>query len=175
VRFAAENMSLERVQAWLQRVDAAAWEQLNESDRANSRRLVRKIEIAFYVKIYQPQMEKTAPWGTVTTVQPQYKWEEIEDRIWQRVRQRWSEAVIAEVAQVQRRYPQLVADEQWQSRMPLWWQEISRYLAGKIDEATCQRGCALRDWQYAKKQRTWLKKLLSDETNLVNEGEVVAD
>jgi tRNA dimethylallyltransferase len=176
VRFAAEKMTVEQLQEWLQRVDGVRWEQLNPSDQANPRRLIRKIEMAIYMKVYPEQMSRSSlVWGKVVMTQPRYRWEEIEVRIRQRVQQRWSEAVVAEVVRTQQQYPRLAHDKQWQARLPLWWREISKYVRGEIGVDECQRWCALRDWQYAKRQRTWLKKLLSDYTHLVDEREILTD
>ncbi len=46
LRFAAEAMSVAQLQNWLKKIDEPTWLQLNESDRSNQRRLIRKIEIA---------------------------------------------------------------------------------------------------------------------------------
>lgn len=177
VRFAAENMSVTEIQEWLKRVNEADFAALNESDRQNPRRLVRKLEIAIYQKTHElesrsePETEKYQH----VYVQPTYEMKNLPAKIEQRVTKRWQNGAIDEVKAVIRRDAEVLSSKQWLSRMPLGFAEIARYLSGEIDEEECRRLWALHEWQYAKRQLTFLKKLLLDHAHLVDEREILTD
>ncbi len=177
VRFAAENMSVTEIQDWLKKVNETMFFNLNESDRKNPRRLVRKLEIAIFQQIHEGEEKEISAtrWQHVY-VQPDYKISDLESKITARVKKRYEKGAIEEVKSVIRRNAEVLSNKAWLSKMPLGFAEIARMLAGEINEEECQKLWSLHEWQYVKRQLTFLKKLLADnQTNLVDEREFLTD
>ncbi len=178
VRFAAENMTVTEIQAWLQKVNQADFASLNESDRQNPRRLVRKLEIAIYQKIHEEDLFQTESVEQKEHVylQPKFDLNDLPEKITQRVKERFANGALEEVKVIINKNAEVLSSKQWLSRMPLGFVEIARYLAGEISVSECQKLWALHEWQYAKRQMTFLKKLLFDNhTHLIDEGEILTD
>ncbi|MDO5561292.1 MAG: hypothetical protein Q4G02_00770 [bacterium] len=178
LRFAAENMNLAQLQDWLKKIDENEFFSLNESDAQNPRRLVRKIEIAIYEKMHAEKLATPACHKTYKHyyVQPHYDFASLAKKITERVQARFIGGAIDEVQAVIRKDAEILSNKNWLSRMPLGFREIAQYLAGEIDAAECQRLWSLHEWQYAKRQKTFLQKLLLDDhTHLVDEREILTD
>lgn len=180
IRFAAEAMTTTQLQHWLEKVDAATWAELNASDRQNPRRLVRKIEIATARAIYGlPAAATTATRAKNIEqifIQPQYDLTQLPTKINQRVRERWENGAIDEVKSVVRDNQDLITTQHWRSRLPIGFTEIHQFLENELTAAQAQAHWSLREWQYAKRQLTFLKKLLmSDHAHLVDEREFFAN
>lgn len=178
VRFAAENMTIAEIQAWLQKVSLADFASLNESDRQNPRRLVRKLEIAIFRKTHGEDLVKTESTKKIEHVylQPKFSLDDLPEKIFERVKTRFVKGALEEVRAVIGKNAEVLSSKQWLSRMPLGFTELARYLAEEITADECQKLWALHEWQYAKRQMTFLKKLLLDDhTHLINEGEILAN
>ena len=178
VRFAAENMTVAEIQAWLQKVNPTDFASLNDSDRQNPRRLVRKLEIAIFQKTQGENLTKNELITTAEHVylQPKFNLEDLPEKITRRVKERFANGAVEEVKAVISRNAEVLSSKQWLSRMPLGFTEIARYLAAEISAEECQELWALHEWQYAKRQMTFLKKLLFDHhTHLIDEGKILTN
>lgn len=178
VRFAAENMTVTEIQAWLQKVNQADFASLNESDRQNPRRLVRKLEIAIYQKTHGEDLLQTesAKQREHVYLQPKFNLDDLPEKITKRVQERFTNGALEEVKAVINKNAEVLSSKQWLSRMPLGFVEIARYLAAEITAAECQELWVLHEWQYAKRQMTFLKKLLFDHhADLIDEREILTD
>ena len=179
LRFAAENMTVTQLQDWLKKVDEKVFFSLNASDAANPRRLVRKLEIAIYKQVNgEPTLvDENLPAANFHQyLQPQFDWQTLPAKIEQRVQQRFAAGALAEVEKVLRQHAEILSNKNWLSRLPLGFKEIAQYLAEEIDADQCQRLWSLHEWQYAKRQKTFLQKLLLDHhTHLIDEREILAN
>ncbi len=109
-------------------------------------------------------------------MQPDYQLEDLEQKIVKRVQKRLMSGVVAEVEKVYKQYSGLWGDENWQSKMPLGFKEITQLLKQEIDEKTCEQLWSLHEWQYAKRQLTFLKKLtLDNNAYLIDQREILAN
>lgn len=177
LRFAAENMDVPQLQSWLKKVDENEFFSLNESDVQNPRRLVRKIEIAIYKKMHAEKlmMQNHSSAYEHYYVQPYYDFASLEKKIAERVRARFVGGAVDEVRAVISNNAEILTNKNWLSRMPLGFREIAQYLVEEIDAPECQRLWSLHEWQYAKRQKTFLQKLLLDDhTHLIDEREILA-
>ncbi len=175
LRFAAENMSVAEIQEWLQKVAGADFAALNDSDKQNPRRLVRKLEIALYHKIQAEEVEMESsqqlagcedhlekepspplPHAYLIT---EYQLDEVLEKIAVRVQQRFIGGAVEEVAAKLKSFSEIIYNKNWLSRMPLGFLEIAQFIAAEISEAECLETWVRREQQYAKRQETYLKKL----------------
>ena len=159
LRLVATSMNTSELAAWLKRVDSHKFAQLNHSDQANKRRLQRHLEISLYQKIYPPIIQKSlfAPIKQ-EFIMPSYNQETLEQKIYQRIENRFTQA-LQEVIQVKCKYPQLVTEKNFCSRMPLGFAQLLALAQNQISRQECLLTWKQKEWQYAKKQFTYLKKL----------------
>lgn len=151
VRAKAETLTLHELQSWLAQIDQIAFDQLNESDRMNPRRLVRHIEKKLnhttrlsYCADLQYQLDT---YGTQLE-----SWDHIEANIAQRVKQRIQQGALQEVGILD--YAQLDP----QARTTLGLKEIHGFLESQYDLSALEQIWTLHEKQYAKRQLTWWKK-----------------
>lgn len=156
VRSRAEVMSVEQLQAWLKQVNHDRLQQMNESDRANPRRLVRAIEVELAEKSADTTESSTeSQWSQVhcETELLTLPLDQLEANIAQRVRERFTTGAVDEVKQ-------LLALDLPSGRpvmTTLGVPEIRQFLAGEISAEECQALWSLHEFQYAKRQLTWWK------------------
>ena len=177
IRFAAENMTVEQLQAWLQKIDSATWQQLNHSDRLNPRRLVRKIEIAIAGKTGQIPTSALLPRVRQRWLVPDYDRQQLEVKVKERVSERLRDKQVqTEVRQLLEVKSDLLADEKIVSRLPLGCTQMIRYLTDEWTIEQAEKDWQRQEWQYAKKQLTWVKKLVFDHhADLVDKREILAN
>ncbi|MCA9373447.1 hypothetical protein KC921_05145 [Candidatus Woesebacteria bacterium] len=163
VRSSAELMSAVKLQEWLGQLDPVKLEQMNQSDRANSRRLIRAIEIAMWKA--RQTAESVA---VVGSDEDDIKWSQVENEvelltvplakiqssILQRVVERFDGGALQEVE----RLLALKLPSSTPVLTTLGVPEITQYLEGKISATECQQLWALHEFQYAKRQLTWWNK-----------------
>jgi len=171
VREQAENLTVFELQLWLQKVDAYKWSQMNDSDRANPRRLVRSIELGLAKGVSKPVTKKEVPTSPLPspslTVGLQDALPAIEQRIHDRVVERLAAGAATEVSRLEAEYPN--------QKLPMYTAtgvKILRALqTGELDEVTATQKWVTQERQYAKRQITWFKKQLNitwfsiDQTN----------
>ncbi len=161
MRRKAENMSVADLQRWLAEIDSARLEQMNDSDRENSRRLLRAIEVATWQKKHgsgsltkstnSPMLWSQVDNHVELVTAPL---ELIEKRIKQRVEKRFASGAIQEVKNLLKLKLPASAPVLTTLGVP----EIRSYLNGEISAENCQQLWALHEFQYAKRQMTWWKK-----------------
>jgi tRNA dimethylallyltransferase len=162
-RHIADKLSLQELQSWLQKLEPTTYKTLNQSDRANPRRLQRKIEIAMY-RCHHPGAslipdDQSLPEAKQEFLQPPYQISELKAAIIARVNERFQAGAVTEVRAVWRAHPDLAQNPALMSRLPLGFKEISAHLQGQLSKEECLGFWSLHEWQYAKRQLTYLKKL----------------
>lgn len=181
VRFAAENMSLAELQAWLQKLDANAFHQLNDSDRANPRRLVRHIEITLARRLGTANQVHTDYTG-LNDLHQVFCQTSIDRDTWHkqitaRVETRFHDSHCRqEVSQVLADWPEILQTPKLLSRTPLGFSELAGVLQGTLDPANALGHWQTAEWHYAKRQLTLLRQLITDHhAHLIDQGEILAD
>lgn len=165
VRARAERMTVEQLQVWLQQLDEERFLQLNQSDRNNRRRLIRAIEIS----LAQAKQQKIIP---TQMVEPEkLVWSKVDNQIIQltaplsvletkiktRVKQRFFGGAVGEVKALL----ELKLESASPALSTLGVPEITKYLDGQFSAQETINLWALHEFQYAKRQITWWKKLSS--------------
>ncbi len=178
VRFAAENMSVEELQSWLERLDNDMYQKMNQSDVHNPRRLVRHIEIALATKLHLP--DHSFPSLTHITqlwYLPDVSPEKLRPQIYQRVQTRFHDpAVRAEVRQVLADWPDILDQPKILNRTPLGFTQLALLEKNEIDVATALKDWQHAEWQYARRQLTWCRRLTADHhPYLINQRELLPD
>lgn len=153
-----EKLSVANQQRLLQSLGKELFEGMNESDRANPRRLIRKIEIAGYTKhadvSHGPASENTLTIGLTAPLSHLYQL--VDARVIARVKQ-------GSPAEVQR-----LLDEGYTWELPAMSAMGYREWRGFIDAAPDQQSRMLEtvvgQWQhhehaYVRRQMTWFRKM----------------
>ncbi len=172
IRAKAEVLDLEELQRWVQSEAAVRWSVMNDSDRANPRRLVRVLE-----QTTTPAATKQVN-ATSSLVKKRENIDqlvigitddmtEIEKRIVIRVEQRWNHGAMAEVDQLL----EIVLD---QGRLipaisATGVKQIASYIQGDCDEQAAKTAWVVAERQYAKRQFTWWKKRENVEWTAITE------
>ena len=178
VRFAAENMSVGELQEWLKKIDTSVFNSMNPSDRANPRRLVRKIEIALAHKLHLPQHNDSALASmTQYWYLPNVEATSLRARIHQRVQQRLADPQCQrEVSQVLQDWPEILTTPKLLSRVPLGFVQLARWQQKEWTQQQALTNWQNAEWHYARQQLTWSKKLRADHhTHLIDQRELLAD
>lgn len=165
-------LSLEELQQQAAAVDEVSYTALNNSDRNNSRRLIRVIERSQGVHadrtdsslgVHEHECEYDHTWIFVDT-----DMEVLQEKITKRVRERIAAGVYAEVSAVleteQKGLP--VADT---LRATIGFTDIEAELAGRLSHEECLEHWIRAELQYAKRQATWFKKVAR---NLANNSDL---
>lgn len=161
------DSTLEEMQQRLKALNNERFQQMNNSDRNNPRRLIRAIEITLAEKNQEPV---ETSWADVTEIRNQVIGVQddltiIEDRIAKRVADRFAGGAVQEVSA-------LLGKFETQPNAPVFatlgFNEVADYLSRKTDAELCQQMWALHEFQYAKRQLTWWK---NEAVNWVKAGE----
>lgn len=161
VRRKAATLTLAELSEWLFAVDPEALVQMNHSDIANPRRLVRAIEKAVNEKKYygssfliEEAKHTQLPECELVVLGMQLSLKKIQEKISERVSQRFDQGAITEVKELER----LCKTIETQACLTLGVTEITQFLSGTITREECEKIWALHEFQYAKRQLTWFKK-----------------
>lgn len=147
LRKTLSSMPVEKLQQRLQNVDQDRWEQMNDSDRKNPRRLIRAIEVAAIHKAVVEQrqsllqglsLNNNTLWVGLTTKQ-----EVLKERIATRVAQRFEEAL----TEVREGLPPILGVT-----------PLLSYKRGEITKEDALHRWTQLEYRYAKRQITWFKK-----------------
>lgn len=176
IREKAEMMSVDQLQHWLWDLDATAAGALNDSDRANPRRLVRAIERVTWrqaamqsvttglspkeakIMTNDSEIEKLQRYtqhffGLQTTK------EDLATRVRARVEQRLAQGVVSEVLTLE---ANLEESNMSLSKIPAHsacgLREVLAFSRGEISREQCVELWTQRELSYAKRQNTWWKK-----------------
>ncbi len=168
VRRKAEEMNAAQLSEWLFAVDPEALMQMNDSDIDNPRRLVRAIEKALQTKQYfvnDPLIEQTGKvekkeqenlltQSEIITFGMQVSLEQIQEKIADRVRERFKQGALAEVKKIRKLCKLNIAP----SCSTLGVSDLLKFISHQISEEKCLENWGLHELQYAKRQLTWFKK-----------------
>lgn len=151
VRQKAEQMKLKDLQVWAKKANPSRVAEMNNSDINNPRRLIRAIEIGLNQAgkkyIYSALNFEQIYIGLVQDLA------KIEEKIRQRVLERFSDQSIPEVKQLQEKYQ----DWSLPAFSALGVSEIGQYLNGLFSKEECLSLWTLHELQYARRQLTWWK------------------
>lgn len=187
IRTKAEGMSVEGLQEWLASLDKERLERMNESDRANRRRLIRAIEIAVSNRRTLREPQGDSVMVTPPTTGSNHGARGHGDpstalRMTQDDSDDWSAIkpqtilVSADLETIRSNIEQRVADRFINGAVDevknllalnlppsapvlktLGVSEISQFVDGQLSAEECQQLWALHEFQYAKRQLTWWK------------------
>lgn len=143
-----EGLNVEGLYEQLARLDNTRAEMLNQSDRANKRRLIRAIEVA----PSDVKTTKSAESLNYTMYYPRYDREKLFDRIENRVEEMFQEGLVEEVERLIR-----LGYKHTRPMQGMGYKEIIEFLDGNItfDEAKQKIKQAHR--KYALRQITWFE------------------
>lgn len=151
-----EKLSLDQLQHLLQTAWPERWQKMNHSDRLNYRRLVRAIEVS---QAKQPLTTQSTN-STANPVKPLVQLglhlplKTLQLKIAERVEKRIEGGAMEEVKQFEIHQ----AGRALQAKTMIGYQEILRYLDGKLGLEELKKAWVLSEIQYAKRQQTWWKK-----------------
>ncbi len=148
-----ERMPADKLFAMLKKLDIKTAESLNESDRKNKRRLIRRIEIIKSPnKVKRPQI---TPKYEVLLIGLTHPMDVLEKRIGKRLIERLEKENMA--TEVKRLHKQGISWKRLEG-FGLEYKYISLYLRGKLsyDEMVEQLRIAIR--QFAKRQMNWFRR-----------------
>lgn len=151
VRQKAEDLELEALQSWAKEVNPDRFEQLNNSDLNNPRRLVRVIEIGL---AGDRHLKKSNPSVDQIYLGLNQNLDKIEQKIKKRVLSRFDGKSIAEINKLQQQYQ----DWSLPALSALGVSEVSQYLNGLLSREECSKLWALHELQYARRQLTWWRR-----------------
>ena len=159
LRSKLQKLTLDSLQKQLQKLDNHRFNQMNQSDQKNPRRLIRAIEIALYQKRSKNQSDpNTVQYlGQSTEV----LWiglkaplQELDQRIDKRVISRISHGMTKEV----NRLTSTLKKKNLPSTTAIGYRQWLAYLEGKITKTAAVRLWQRAEHQYARRQLTWFKK-----------------
>lgn len=148
-----EKMPVEKLFAMLKKLDFKTGESLNESDRKNKRRLIRRIEI---IKSSSGAKNRQGtPEYEALLIGLTYPMEALEKRIYKRIIERLEKENMA--GEIKRLHRRGVSWKRLES-FGLEYKYVSLYLRGKLsyDEMVEQLRIAIR--QFAKRQMNWFRR-----------------
>lgn len=150
------NISLETLQNRAKQASPARFNQLNQSDRKNPRRLIRLIEVArsgtthsnFRNSDRIQVSDVTQIW-----IHLDAELDQIEQSISKRIQKRLDQGVLEEVQSI-RREKSLTS----QAISTLGFEPLSKFLEGELSLSEAKKLWHTSERQYAKRQKTWWKK-----------------
>jgi len=145
-----EKLSTEEL---YERVCARDARRAAELDPQNRRRLIRALEI-IETRGVVPERVSSAPEYAVEWIVIDPQREELRTRIDMRIKEALARGLIDEV----RRVREVVGDERL-NELGLEYRIVGEYLRGKLPEAELLPTLSAKLWQYARRQKAWLRKL----------------
>ena len=150
IREKAQKMSLEALQKWVEKIDTVAFATMNNSDKNNPRRIVRAIEKKLTKPVISDVKNLTGEYQN-TVYGIKLSLEELENKISQRVLERFTTQVFSEVEKL----ISFCATHDSVACSTLGAADVRRYLSKEISQTECLKNWSLHEYQYAKRQRTW--------------------
>lgn len=158
-----ENKSVEELQNQLKDSDIDRFEQMNNSDKNNSRRLIRAIEILRHGEVEPEYHHQKIASREVQPLSTKYEiWmigltasrETLQSRIDQRVQSRLEQGALKEAESLFKNYDSLSNNVKTSSG----YQQLFEYLKGDISLGEAIEKWKKAEYLIAKKQMTWFKK-----------------
>lgn len=144
----------------LRRIEAADPRRAAELDPKNSRRLIRALEIISAKGSVSPRTANSRDIGSPYTVE----WvvinppaEELKKRLETRLQSAFSRGLIGEVRRVRKEIGDARLNE-----LGLEYRIVAEYLRGERTETSLLPTLSAKLWQYARRQKAWLRKLRND-------------
>lgn len=155
IRGELEKMEVSNLQKKLQHLSPTLWESLNDSDRKNKRRLVRKIEISMYGGyIWDQDFPGLANDFYILKVGLRAPKEYLDKRIDERLKKRIDLGLIEEGYKLLNEGVSL----ERMRELGLEYAALADLLAGKTNKEEMIEVLKVKIHQYAKRQMTWFKK-----------------
>ncbi len=151
------ELNVAALQKRLIKLNKEKFENLNESDKNNPRRLIRLIEIEKSKKSSETPVTKpfTPPYKFIFK-QPRYKKEILFKKINKRVDEMFTKGLLREVkALVKRGY-----SKDLEVMKGMGYKEVSQFLNGDISLEEAKDKIKIAHRQYVKRQETWFKKYI---------------
>lgn len=154
LRAELENMSVGQLATKIQQLDPDKFNQMNQSDRHNPRRLIRAIEVAEYLNNNsEPELFYPLPSDNLT-IGLSAPLELIDQKIAARVLHRLNAGMVEEVKSLHLND----LDPHLPAAHTLGYQQVIEYLGGKKTLAAATQDWITAEQQYARRQLTWFKK-----------------
>lgn len=151
-----ELLPLETLQTRVQRQNPQRWQSMNESDRANPRRLLRALELEDTpTSVPLPFLNKNE--YTLELLNPDMSY--LEKKIQQRIESRLDEGALRETQNLREKYP----DWSFPSFTSTGYGILRRYLEKQITLQEAKELWYLQERQYVKRQKTWIKKITAEQ------------
>lgn len=147
-----EGYSLEEIQKKLKSLDNKIWEEMNESDSKNKRRLIRKIEILMNGKWQKVKGKKREM--EFLQIGLELSREELKKRIDERVEERLKMGALKEAKSLFQSYDKLTP----QVKDANGYKQLFECLTGKNTLSEAIEKWKLSEYKHAKNQMTWFKK-----------------
>ncbi len=172
LRLELANFTIEKLQVKLKEVHMQKWEQMNNSDRNNPRRLIRAIEIEEYrIENMKHSKDERAECNSEFDLEPHWGlrnkkgmmdivWiglkiekEILEKKIRARVLDRLHNGAVEETKRLVERYG-------WDkpSMTGIGYRDLKPYIEGEVSLAQATENWIMHEMQYAKRQMTWFAK-----------------
>ncbi|MDP2665450.1 MAG: tRNA (adenosine(37)-N6)-dimethylallyltransferase MiaA [bacterium] len=156
-----EKLSTEELYARVRRADAR---RASELDPHNRRRLIRALEIIASLGTVPPRYPKFVPIGTNCGYHAEWividpSAEELRTRIDARLKSALERGLVDEV----RRVREQVGDARL-NELGLEYKVVGEFLRGECMEASLLPTLSAKLWQYARRQKAWLRKLREEKT-----------
>ncbi|MDQ5950776.1 MAG: tRNA dimethylallyltransferase, partial [Patescibacteria group bacterium] len=148
-RALAQEMSLEELQAMLLQLNAKKFENMNNSDKNNPRRLIRAIEVSQVAPITDeiPHSDFQQTYIGLTA-----SLDFIVKKIEARISQRLKHGVLQEIENLQQTYGDRLCE---QVKTTLGFEQLSQLSAGSISKEEAVEQWQTAEKQYAQRQLTW--------------------
>lgn len=163
LRIELVSLSSSKLLEILKKEDADRFGQMNQSDRANPRRLIRVIEVARWRKTSKRDVNKVGPLSRTDLAENGYDFlviglqapkEILKQKIDQRVEGRLKQGALEEARKLFRKYHTL--SEQVKSADG--YHALFEYLLGKLNLGKAIDQWRLEEYHHAKNQMTWFRK-----------------
>ncbi len=148
-----EALSLLELQELLKKKNLGKWEGLNESERKNKRRLIRRIEIISAPKKNESKIKGLLGFDILKIGLTSDK-ESLDKRIAERVESRILLGMIEEAERLHRNGLSILRMKE----LGLEYGVLSDLLEGRISREEFSKVLKTKIYQYAKRQMTWFKK-----------------
>lgn len=155
-----KDKSVNELQELMKKLDIKTYEGLNQSDKNNPQRLIRKIEIASSKKIKQSGIKKHVslfkkPDVTIQFIGLRFKKREaVKEQIQKRVEERLKQGAIEEVKSLLHRG--YTAEDP--GMKTIGYQQIIKYIKGEYTKDEAIQEWITKEIQYSKRQLTFMKK-----------------
>ncbi len=145
------SLELEEIQNMLRKLDSSIFESMNESDKKNKRRLVRKMEI---IQSGQRSIERSKSEFEYLVIGLKLSRGELKKRISKRVEDRIRNGALKEARKLFKDYKNLSS----QVTSANGYRQLFEYFLGEIAYDQAIEKWKLSEYKHAKNQMTWFQK-----------------